>query len=224
MSTYLVRIIEVRSQETNNQWQTFTWKTDKRLNYLWKDPKYSSLENQEEKTREEEGIPLIIGDDLVHDHFTNNAVTFREILRDSKYAKRGFPKDSPNKDIPSKESYGYDFTYVTLDELDSLRSIYEEEVNKWYEKLIENKLNGKILRKLEDIERSLLALNKETISGPSDKPNDYEKDLEYIEESLDYAKEEWLSIEDEITRIYFIVDEALGVALYENIRILYYYE
>lgn len=216
MATYLTRIVEVRDASDNNNWHLVNWYNPKGKIHGCEvvDPKYPEL--------------------VTRSGFTNNAVCFRDMLRNSAYADRGFPNDMS---VETKEAlitehddslkWAYGKTYLTLEELDM-----------WFErlkgKLIHNILESYDKLKYKEINEKLDCLLTNTAyltMTPEDGEEDDEDNEYYNNHSdLDYyineVAEDVMSVSDELNAISFIMRELggnCGMHLHENVRVIYYY-
>ena len=227
MSTYLTRFLEIKNKETGK------WELVKRYKKFYKTQIY--VDGKWIDTSPD----FTVGnkDMTIKPYYAcNNACSLRQYFADG-YAneftdedyglgERGIPDDISEelKECLTKEKdFYWGLTYCTLKEL---IDVMNQEKKQYFEK-IKNKIQGngkdKLAARLDHI---LEEMNKPLENRQKFK--DTEKEEECYEDSLEYLYEEmcwgWESLNDEITRIQYILDELNNFWKGEsNARIIVYF-
>lgn len=229
MSTYLTRFLEIKNEKTGK------WELVKRYKKFYKMQVYTKegwVDNKPDFTAN--------GRDMSIEPYyaCDNACSLRQYFSDS-YAneftdedyglsERGIPEDISeelkNYLTKEKDECGYwGLTHCTLKEL---IDVMNQEKKLYFEK-IKNKIQGngkdELVARLDHI---LEEMNKPLENRKKFK--DAEKEEEYYEDSLEYLYEEmcwgWESLNDEVTRIQYILDELNNYWEGEsNARIIVYF-
>jgi hypothetical protein len=227
MSTYLTRFLEVKNKETGK------WELGKCYKKFYKMQVYTKegwIDNKPDFT--------VNGRDMSIKPYYDcgNACSLRQYFSDS-YANeftdkdyglggRGMPDDISEelKNYLTKEKdYCWNLTYCTLKEL---IDVMNQEKKLYFEK-IKNKIqsNGKdelvarLYHILEEMNKPLE--NRQKFKAEEKKEEYYEDSLEYLYEEMCWG---WESLNDEVTRIQYILDELNNFWEGEsNARIIVYF-
>lgn len=229
MSTYLTRFLEVKNKETGK------WELVKCYKKFYKMQVYTKegwIDNKPDFT--------VNGRDMeIKPYYAlNNACSLRQYFSDSYaneftdedygFSDRGMPEDISEelKDYLTKEKerdHYWGLTHCTLKEL---IDVMNQEKKLYFEK-IKTKIQGnskdELVARLDHI---LEEMNKPLENRQKFKAE--EKEEEYYEDSLEYLYEEmcwgWESLNDEVTRIQYILDELNNFWEGEsNARIIVYF-
>ena len=226
MSTYLTRFLEIKNKETGK------WELVKRYKKFYKTQIYVDnkwVDNEPDFTVNGRNMSI------KPYYACNNACSLRQYFSDS-YANeftdkdyelgdRGTPEDVSEelKDYLAKDKDYWGLTHCTLKEL---IDVMNQEKKLYFEK-IKNKIQGngkdELVARLDHI---LEEMNKPLENRQKFKAE--EKEEEYYEDSLEYLYEEmcwgWESLNDEVTRIQYILDELNNYWEGEsNARIIVYF-
>lgn len=229
MSTYLTRFLEIKNKETGK------WELVKCYKKFYKMQVYTKegwIDNKPDFTVNGRDM------DIKPYYALNNACSLRQYFSDS-YANeftdkdyelgdRGMPEDVSEelKDYLTKEKGKDGYWGLTHCTLKELIDVMNQEKKLYFEK-VKNKIqsNGKdeLIARLDHI---LEEMNKPLKNRQKFK--DAEKEEEYYEDSLEYLYEEmcwgWESLNDEVTRIQYILDELNNFWEGEsNARIIVYF-
>ena len=226
MSTYLTRFLEVKNKETGK------WELVKRYKKFYKTQIYV-----DDKWVDNEPDFTVNGRDMsIKQYYAcGNACSLRQYFSDSYaneftdedygFSDRGMPDDISEelKDYLAKDEDYWGLTHCTLKEL---IDVMNQEKKLYFEK-IKNKIQGngkdELVARLDHI---LKEMNK-----PLEKRQKFKsekKEKEHYEDSLEYLYEEmcwgWESLNDEVTRIQYILDELNNFWEGEsNARIIVYF-
>lgn len=226
MSTYLTRFLEVKNKETGK------WELVKRYKKFYKTQIYV-----DDKWVDNEPDFTVNGRDMsIKPYYAcGNACSLRQYFSDSYaneftdedygFSDRGMPEDISEelKDYLAKDKDYWGLTHCTLKEL---IDVMNQEKKLYFEK-IKNKIQGngkdELVARLDHI---IEEMNKHWEDRKKFK--DTEKEEEYYEDSLEYLYEEmcwgWESLNDEVTRIQYILDELNNFWEGEsNARIIVYF-
>ena len=229
MSTYLTRFLEIKNEKTGK------WELVKRYKKFYKMQVYTKegwVDNKPDFTAN--------GRDMSIEPYyaCDNACSLRQYFSDSyaneftdkdyELGERGIPEDISEelKNYLTKEKDEDGYWGLTHCTLKDLIDVMNQEKKLYFEK-IKNKIQGngkdELVARLDHI---LEEMNKPLENRKKFKAE--EKEEEYYEDSLEYLYEEmcwgWESLNDEVTRIQYILDELNNFWEGEsNARIIVYF-
>lgn len=227
MSTYLTRFLEIKNKETGK------WELVKRYKKFYKTQIYVDdkwIDNEPDFTVNDRDMSI------KPYYACGNACSLRQYFSDG-YANeftdedyglggRGMPDDISEelKNYLTKEKdYYWNLTYCTLKEL---IDVMNQEKKLYFEK-IKNKIQGngkdELVARLDHIleEMNKPLENRQKFKSEKKEKEHYENSIEYLYEEMCWG---WESLNDEVTRIQYILDELNNYWEGEsNARIIVYY-